>query len=235
MATVNEAVFCMNCGEPLPEDRIAQSTTCQESCAIARKKMLLARRDAKQCRYCQKPSTLEQRAAFMRFRKLERKRPDLVYPAEFQAWRATWLPEFEKQFPGSDVLQMAPQQFATWWRERQAADETKPVESETIEPQDETDQPKTETIEVEAEAKRDDSIYIMKWDRFGKKGEPCEMLRTKMKLANVVQVRFADGFMPVVERGALRQWREGDPKFLLDTKGAEQSTLLASGKSHGGE
>jgi hypothetical protein len=48
--------------------------------------MIRAKHDASACRYCRKPSTNEERAAYQRFRKLEKKRPDLLYPVEWKAF-----------------------------------------------------------------------------------------------------------------------------------------------------
>lgn len=45
--------------------------------------------------------------------------------------------------------------------------------------------------------------YIFRWDRQGRKGQPCEVLiRGKM---NSCLVRFADGYTMVTSRNAIRK------------------------------
>lgn len=45
--------------------------------------------------------------------------------------------------------------------------------------------------------------YIYRWDRQGRKGQPCEVLaRGKM---NSCLVRFADGYTMVTSRNAIRK------------------------------
>jgi predicted nucleic acid-binding Zn ribbon protein len=81
---------CVVCTNLVPEERAGRGgVTCSPECLTIRKAAQRAERDAKECRYCRKPSTLEARAAFNRFRRLEAKRPDLLYPDEFKAWAAS--------------------------------------------------------------------------------------------------------------------------------------------------
>lgn len=97
-------VFCVACGDKVPADRVARgATTCKKACATKRKNMLRSQRDAKSCRYCRKPSTPEERRAFNRFRLLEVKRPDLLYPFEFAAW-------------SHDAPSPTPEIFAEYWK-----------------------------------------------------------------------------------------------------------------------
>ncbi len=49
------------------------------------------------------------------------------------------------------------------------------------------------------------AMYVMDWDRFGRKGQTCEMLRMPNTFNSAVQVRFEDGFVAVVDRQALRR------------------------------
>ncbi len=81
-------IHCVLCTKEVPADRLRfKAITCSKDCADLRKKMIRVRPLAGECMYCHKPSTLEDRAAFQRFRKLETKRPDLLYPDEFEAWK----------------------------------------------------------------------------------------------------------------------------------------------------
>lgn len=85
---------CVVCTKEVPEDRATRGgVTCSPECLSIRKAAQRADRDAKECRYCRKPSTLEARAAFNRFRRLEAKRPDILYPDEFKAWSAAVTPD----------------------------------------------------------------------------------------------------------------------------------------------
>ncbi|MGR9476961.1 hypothetical protein [Rhizobium leguminosarum] len=45
--------------------------------------------------------------------------------------------------------------------------------------------------------------YICRWDRHGRKGQPCELLaRGKM---NSIEVRFADGYRIITSGNAIRR------------------------------
>jgi hypothetical protein len=112
-------VRCVICGDPVPADRVAQGAiTCKKEHGTLRKNMLRAQKDAKECRYCRKPSTPEERAAYMRFRRIERKQPDLLYPAEFQAWKA----ELDAQANPPNDSPRTVEAFAKWWNDKE--DET---------------------------------------------------------------------------------------------------------------
>jgi predicted nucleic acid-binding Zn ribbon protein len=85
---------CVVCTQPVPEDRATRGgVTCSAACLAVRKAVQRAQRDAKECRYCRKPSTLAARAAFRRFRHLEETRPDILYPKQFAEWKATLTPD----------------------------------------------------------------------------------------------------------------------------------------------
>ena len=46
--------------------------------------------------------------------------------------------------------------------------------------------------------------YIYRWDRQGRKGQPCEML-IRTKTMNSCLVKFADGYTMVTSRNAIRK------------------------------
>jgi ribosomal protein S26 len=67
-------LHCVMCGGDIPADRAARKfVTCSPECSEERERWAKARHDATHCRYCMKPSTPEERAAFKRFRAWERK------------------------------------------------------------------------------------------------------------------------------------------------------------------
>jgi hypothetical protein len=76
--------------------------------------------------------------------------------------------------------------------------------------------------------------YILKQDLFGKKGQMCEILMTRGNCRNVTQVRFADGYSPVVARSAIRRATKAEIKEV-DEKLRLESKLPASGKPTEGE
>jgi hypothetical protein len=49
-----------------------------------------------------------------------------------------------------------------------------------------------------------DLPYIYRWDRQGRKGQPCECL-IRAKAMNSCLVRFSDGYTMVTSRNALRR------------------------------
>ena len=92
-------MHCIVCTKDIDDERARRNhITCSDECLAKRRSIQRAKRDAVECRYCKKPSTLEQRAAFARFRRVENKRPDLLYPDDYEAWTAT-LPEGEGPTP----------------------------------------------------------------------------------------------------------------------------------------
>lgn len=49
--------------------------------------------------------------------------------------------------------------------------------------------------------------YIYRWNRQGRKGQPCEML-VRAKVMNSCLVRFADGYTMVTSRNAIMKNRQ---------------------------
>jgi hypothetical protein len=79
---------CVICTQEIATDRVKRGAiTCNKEHAKERKAQLQAMVDRKECRYCRHPSTPEQREAFKRFRKLEQRRPDILYPEVFEQWK----------------------------------------------------------------------------------------------------------------------------------------------------
>lgn len=98
--------FCVVDAQPISPERLSKgSVTCSKECAKIRRDAQRVQQDQKECRYCRKPSTPEQRQAFARFRVLERKRPDLLYPEAFEEWKKT-------------AAQVTPKAFAEYWAKR---------------------------------------------------------------------------------------------------------------------
>ena len=62
-------VFCAICKELVADERVMQgSVTCSKQCANDLKNLRRRRRDLKKCRYCNAPSTPEERANYLRWR-----------------------------------------------------------------------------------------------------------------------------------------------------------------------
>lgn len=99
--------FCVVCKDPIPDERVKKgSVTCKKECADARRKAQRTLQDDRECRYCRRPSSPEDRAAFNRFRKLEAQRPDLLYPQAFKEFQV------ESEAQGTDAT---PEAFATMY------------------------------------------------------------------------------------------------------------------------
>jgi hypothetical protein len=82
--------LCIICGDEIPKDRIMRGAiTCSKEHAKLRRSQLQAITDKKECRYCRRPSTPEEREAYKRFRTMERKQPHLLYPDAFEDWKAS--------------------------------------------------------------------------------------------------------------------------------------------------
>lgn len=80
--------LCIICGTEVPKERLMRGAiTCSKEHAKLRRAQLTAIVDKKECRYCRRPSTPDEREAYKRFRTLERKRPDLLYPEGFEAFK----------------------------------------------------------------------------------------------------------------------------------------------------
>lgn len=65
--------YCIMDAKPIPADRKADAITCSPECTKARKNFLRSKIDAKECRYCHKPSTPEDRVLFGMWRKAHKK------------------------------------------------------------------------------------------------------------------------------------------------------------------
>lgn len=98
--------FCVVCGEEIIDKRrLAKgAVTCTREHSKLRKKQQQALMEQKECKYCRRPSTPEQRTAFKRFRDLERRRPDILYPEAWERWKAE----------NKDDVRA----FAAWWTQK---------------------------------------------------------------------------------------------------------------------
>ena len=65
--------FCVMCKKPIPIERKWDAVTCSKECSKLRKDYGRSRRDQEFCRYCNKPSTPEQRVLFSAHAKAMRK------------------------------------------------------------------------------------------------------------------------------------------------------------------
>jgi hypothetical protein len=73
--------FCVVDGKPIPAERQKRgSICCSEECQLEREKAKRKLVDERYCRHCRHPSTLEERAAYKRFRYFEKHKPELLYP-----------------------------------------------------------------------------------------------------------------------------------------------------------
>lgn len=69
---------CVQCGKEIPADRPRMSITCSNECRDGRKNYRRSKMDSRQCRYCLRPSTPEERLRYHRWRKWEEKNPPPV-------------------------------------------------------------------------------------------------------------------------------------------------------------
>lgn len=214
---------CAFCGDKMPLERVLRGAiTCTNEHAKLRAKLLDAlrrsRKNERQCLYCHKPSTPEDRKAYLLFKRLAKKMPHLLYPAEFDAWRLKMAEDIDR------TEMVDPEAFAKWWNEKEpeADDDERP-----------TGPPAVKLPPMEAPG-NPDLIYIFQRDQFGKNGQACKMLKTTSSRRDVVQVRFADGYMPVVARSALRTPKPSEINLVDEMREVER-TLAASGKTHAGE
>lgn len=60
---------CVMCGNQVPADRKSDAVTCSKECTVARKNFIRSKLDQKECRYCNKPSTPEERVLFGMWKK----------------------------------------------------------------------------------------------------------------------------------------------------------------------
>ena len=65
-------MHCVVCQKPIPQERKWDAITCSPQCTKSRKDFGRSRKDQTECRYCQRPSSPEERARFMAWRKWER-------------------------------------------------------------------------------------------------------------------------------------------------------------------
>ena len=65
-------MHCVNCTEPIPSTRKWDAITCSPACTKARKDYGRSRQDQRECRYCLRPSTPEERARYKAWRKWEK-------------------------------------------------------------------------------------------------------------------------------------------------------------------
>jgi len=110
---------CVMCPNEIPADRRKhKAVTCSPICAEMWEKKRRERQDSRECRFCRKPSTPEQRAAYQRFTRLEKSKPHLLYPAEYEQWCkdqelfSTANKDAKKKFP------INPDAFAKHWKEQ---------------------------------------------------------------------------------------------------------------------
>jgi hypothetical protein len=62
-------IFCVICKKPVPEERVMlKAVTCSTAHTTQLANLRRRKRDAKKCRYCQQPSTLEERKEFKLWR-----------------------------------------------------------------------------------------------------------------------------------------------------------------------
>jgi hypothetical protein len=65
--------FCLMCKKVIPADRKSDAITCSTECTKRRADFLRSKIDQKECRYCNKPSTPEDRVFFSQWKKAMRK------------------------------------------------------------------------------------------------------------------------------------------------------------------
>lgn len=73
--------------------------------------------------------------------------------------------------------------------------------------------------------------YVMDWDRYGKKGEPCRMLSGN---GNLVQIVFEDGTTGLISRRAIRRAKTSEKKVIA-VNDADGHILAASSTPSAGE
>ena len=65
--------WCVMCKKPIPADRKWDAVTCSTECSATRKNYGRSRKDQTFCRYCNKPSSPEDRILFAAWKKAMRK------------------------------------------------------------------------------------------------------------------------------------------------------------------
>jgi len=74
--------YCVVCRNPIPAERKWDAITCSKECTKTRKDYGRSRKDQVECRYCLRPSSPEERARYLAWRRAEKK-------AEKEATHAT--------------------------------------------------------------------------------------------------------------------------------------------------
>jgi len=65
--------YCVMCKNEIPVERKRDAVTCSPECTTARKNWGRSRLDAVECRYCNRPSTPEERVRYGMWKKWEKK------------------------------------------------------------------------------------------------------------------------------------------------------------------
>lgn len=63
---------CVVCAKPIPPERKWDAVTCSKECTKVRKDFGRSHQDHVECRYCQRPSTPEERARYHAWRRWEK-------------------------------------------------------------------------------------------------------------------------------------------------------------------
>lgn len=63
---------CVMCANPIPADRKADAITCSPECTKQRKNYLRSKLDQRECRYCNKPSSPEDRVLYGMWKKWQK-------------------------------------------------------------------------------------------------------------------------------------------------------------------
>lgn len=66
------SMHCVVCQEPIPATRKWDAVTCSPQCSKTRKNYGRSRQDQRECRYCLRPSTFEERARYQAWRRWEK-------------------------------------------------------------------------------------------------------------------------------------------------------------------
>ena len=101
---LEQEFHCIVCTTKIPPEKLKfKATTCSDECARLRKLALRARQDMRECRFCRKPMTMADKAAFQRFRKWEQLYPNLAYPAQYKRY-GDMGPEDHDGFAAHDAV-----------------------------------------------------------------------------------------------------------------------------------
>lgn len=112
---------CVVCTNLVPPERLKyKAITCSDEHARIRKLSMRAKQDSRECRFCRKPSTQAEKAAYQRFRKWELANPELAYPAQFKRWLERATTDAERRTLGDKFTLAIAQRMA---QEEEDADE----------------------------------------------------------------------------------------------------------------